>query len=330
MAEAQEILAADEIFRQLVVQRSRAYARESQIRETGKAAAFPERKAPQVAEYSIRKTYGRLLDMFEKAFARKNPLFTLPMYYPLAWYKGPDKSIDPFEEGRQKQVVGLIRTQFLKRFESSVAAFELSCDRLLQKLLAFLEVHSETDAEKKRLERWKTQNAEILGYATKRQLELWGEDERRAEDEDIVPQEMLDAVERLDRDEYDVAEMMSGDLPRPRPDRAVPRRGPEVRAQARRQAPEAHPPAQVEGARRPEGPHLHRVRRHRPLPASASSTRPASTASRRSTAPPRATGPTSSSASRPTTTARSSADARRRRAARRSASSSPPTSSPKA
>ena len=167
MAEVQEILASDEIFRQLVVQRSRAYARESQIRETGKAAAFPERRPPQVAEYSIRKTYGRLLDMFENAFARKNPLFTLPMYYPLAWYKGPDKSIDPFEQNRQKQVVGLIRTNFLKRFESSVAAFELSCDRLLQKLLAFLEVHSETDAEKKRLERWKTQKTlEILGYAT--------------------------------------------------------------------------------------------------------------------------------------------------------------------
>ena len=76
MPEAQKILAADEIFRHLVVQRSRSYARESQIRETGKATMFPERKAPQVAEYSIRKTYGRLLDMFEKAFTRKSPLFT--------------------------------------------------------------------------------------------------------------------------------------------------------------------------------------------------------------------------------------------------------------
>jgi superfamily II DNA or RNA helicase len=209
MTEAQEILATDEIFGQLVVQRSRAYARESQIRETGKAAAFPERKPPQVAEYSIRKTYGRLLDMFEKAFTRKNPLFTLPMYYPLAWYKGPDKSIDPFEQNRQKQVVGLIRTNFLKRFESSVAAFELSCERLLKKLLAFLEVHSETDAEKKRLARWKTQNAEVLGYAIQRHLDFWGDDGDESEDEDIVPQEMLDAVERLDRKEFDVAEMMS-------------------------------------------------------------------------------------------------------------------------
>lgn len=209
MAETQEILATDAIFRQLVVQRSRAYARESQIRETGKATAFPERKAPQVAAYSIRKTYGRLLEIFEKAFTRKNPLFTLPMYYPLHWYKGPDSSIDPLMEGRQAQVVGLIRTNFLKRFESSVAAFESSCDRLLQKLLAFLEVHSETEAEKKRLERWKVQNADILGYAKQHQCDLWGEYGDEAEDEDIVPQEMLDAVVRLDRTEYEVEEMMS-------------------------------------------------------------------------------------------------------------------------
>ena len=208
MAEVQEFLSADAIFRHLVVQRSRAYARESQIRETGKAASFPERKAPQVAEYSIRKTYGRMLDLFEKAFERANPLFTLPMYYPLHWYKGPDKDIDPFEQNRQKQVVGLIRTNFLKRFESSVAAFELSCDRLLQKLLAFVEVHSESASEKNRLQRWKNQNAETLGYAVQRHLELWGEPGDEPDDEDIVPQEMLDAVEKLSREEFDVAEML--------------------------------------------------------------------------------------------------------------------------
>lgn len=208
LSEAQEVLASDDIFRELVVQRSRAYARESQIRETGEAAAFPDRRAPQVAEYSIRKTYGRLLEIFEAAFTEKN-LFTLPIYYPLAWYKGSDASIDPFEENRQKQVVGLIRTQFLKRFESSVAAFELSCDRLLRKLLAFLEVHSETDAEKKRLERWKTQNVDILGYSTQRQFDLWGDDEDPSdEDEDVVSPELLANVEHLDRKDYDVVEMM--------------------------------------------------------------------------------------------------------------------------
>lgn len=208
MTDAQDLLAADAIFRHLVVQRSRAYARESQLRESGKTAMFPERKPPQVAEYSIRKTYGRLLDMFENAFARKNPLFTLPMYYPLAWYIGPDKSIDPLEEGRQQQVVGLIRTNFLKRFESSVTAFELSCDRLLQKLLAFLEVHCSTPTETKRLERWTTDNVETLGYARKRQLELWGEEDDDSDDEDIVPPELLEAVVRLDRAEFDVSAMI--------------------------------------------------------------------------------------------------------------------------
>ncbi|MFQ5474124.1 MAG: C-terminal helicase domain-containing protein, partial [Dehalococcoidia bacterium] len=96
----------------------------------------------------------------------------------------------------------------LKRFESSVAAFELSCDRLLRKLLAFIEVHSETESEKKRLERWKAQHAEILGYELQRQFDLWGEG-IEDEDEDIVPQEMLDAVDHLDREEYQVEEMIT-------------------------------------------------------------------------------------------------------------------------
>jgi hypothetical protein len=56
LTEVQDSLTRDEIFRHLVVQRSRAYARESQICENRTAAAFPERKPPIVAEYSIRQT----------------------------------------------------------------------------------------------------------------------------------------------------------------------------------------------------------------------------------------------------------------------------------
>lgn len=209
MAEAQDVLATDQTFQKLVVQRSRAYARESQMREKGNAAAFPDRKAPQVADYSIRKTYGRLLDMFENAFTRRTPLFTLAMYYPLYWYKGPDQNIDPFEQNRQKQVVGLIRTNFLKRFESSVTAFELSCDRLLRKLLAFLEVHSESESEKKRLQHWKDANADTLLYAMRRQRDLWDEEGEDDADEDVVSPEMLNAIERLDRNDYDVATMLA-------------------------------------------------------------------------------------------------------------------------
>ena len=207
-AEVQESLVGDEIFRHLVVQRSRAYARDSQIRENRSSAAFPVREDPIVADYSIRQTYGRLLDLLERAFERKSPLFTLPIYYPLAYYKGDDKSIDPFEENRQRQVVGLIRTGFLKRFESSVAAFELSCDRLMRKLLAFLEVHSETAPEKSRLERWKHQNAEVLNFVAHRQVELWKDADEQNQDEDIIPQEFLESVTKLKRDEYEVVEMI--------------------------------------------------------------------------------------------------------------------------
>ena len=209
MAEVQQLLSADTVFEALVVQRSRGYARESQIRETGKAAVFPDRKPPQVADYSIRATYGRLLEIFEAAFSRAAPLFTLPMYYPLYWYKGSDKNIDALEQGRQQQVVGLIRTQFLKRFESSVAAFELSCDRLLQKLLAFLEKNSEPGGEQNRLQRWKAQNARVLEYVMQRRSAYWADDAEEPDDEDIVSEEMLAAVEKLDRADYDVPEMIN-------------------------------------------------------------------------------------------------------------------------
>ncbi|MCY3845725.1 MAG: helicase-related protein [Acidobacteria bacterium] len=208
ITEAQDVLASDKTFSALVVQRSRSYARESQERAGGTAAAFPTRKDPQVAAYSIRKTYGRLLERFEKAFQRENPLFTLAVYYPLYWQKAKpvdesDKQARAFEENRQKQVVGLIRTQFLKRFESSVRAFEISCDRLLKKLIAFIEVHVETPSEKRHLARWKDQNSEIIGYVAQRQLDF---DEYA--DDDAVSPELLAQIDTLSRDEYDVAEMM--------------------------------------------------------------------------------------------------------------------------
>ena len=204
----QDLLSADLIFRELVVQRSRAYARESQLRERGTATAFPDRLPPQLGAYSIRRSYGRLLGLVDDAFKRENPLFTLPMYYPLHWYIG-EEDIDPLEENRQRQVVGLIRTNFLKRFESSVVAFEQSCNRLLEKLLAFIETHSVTERERGRLERWRAQNGEALGYASELGHEFADDAIDAPEDDDILPVEMLEASEQLDREEYDVEEMLS-------------------------------------------------------------------------------------------------------------------------
>ncbi len=212
--EAIEALSADELFKNLVVQRSRAYARQSQIQETGAAAAFPERDDPKVAEYSLKKSYGVLLDMVEKAFRRDRPLFSLAMYYPLAYYTGPDTDVDPFENGRQQQVVGLIRTSFLKRFESSVYAFERSCDRLMRKLMAFVEVHSESASERGAYDAWLGRHEELLAYTSARRLDLFPGTNEDDDDEDIVPPELVIAAElkRLDRSEYDLPTMLDESL----------------------------------------------------------------------------------------------------------------------
>jgi hypothetical protein len=172
-AETGDLLAQDNMFRELVVQRSRAYVKQSQITAGAKEAMFPKREPPKVAEYSVKKTYGKLLTLLEKAFNKKKPLFALPMYYPLAYSKVP--VADGFAENRQKQVVGLIRILFLKRFESSARAFESSCQQLLRKVMAFVQVNSTTKHEQTAFERWRIHQEELLGEVQKRQSQLFGD-----------------------------------------------------------------------------------------------------------------------------------------------------------
>ncbi|MCG2811987.1 MAG: phospholipase D-like domain-containing protein, partial [Candidatus Aminicenantes bacterium] len=208
MIEAAEILSQDMLFRELVVQRSRTYVKKSMLNSGDSEILFPVRKAPQVVDYSIKQTYGKLLNLIEEAFNKTQPLFSLAIYYPLAYYKGDDKTIDPLVEGRQKQVVSLIRTSFLKRFESSVEAFTMSCWTLLRKLLTWVKVHVETDHEKILLDRWINMHKNIFKYMQDHQKELFG-DMSEAE-EDVISEEMMEAIEkeRLSRSEYKVEEII--------------------------------------------------------------------------------------------------------------------------
>lgn len=205
--EASQVLSNDALFQRLVVQRSRAYVKKSQQQNGASQAMFPEREPPRVAGYSVKKTYGKLLSKLEEAFSKEKPLFSLAIYYPLAYYKGPDTSIDALEEGRQGQVTALIRTQFLKRFESSAHAFESSCHALLRRLLAWVTKHAQTPGEKRNLERWMTRHAELIGYVRNRQATLFGDED--AEDDDLISEEMLEDVEELSRDEYKVDEILN-------------------------------------------------------------------------------------------------------------------------
>jgi hypothetical protein len=207
----EDALQQDVLFDELVVQRSRVYVKKSESGTAGGAVVFPTREIPRVAPYKLKVTYGRLLDSVEQAFSRTKPLFALSIYYPLAYWQGPADApeLQSFNEGRQAQVVSLIRTQFLKRFESSAHAFEQSCWRLLKKLLAWVEVHAESQHQKNLLERWKLKNTKLIGYATTHQQELWpsGRD-ADDEDRDFLTQEDLDGIEKLDPSLYKVEEIL--------------------------------------------------------------------------------------------------------------------------
>lgn len=206
IAQANAALRSDRVFENLVVQRSRAYVKESQRRNGRDGALFPERQPPKVVPYSVKTTYGALLDSVRTAFRKERPLFVLGIYYPLAYWKGDKESaaFKSFDENRQKQVVMLIRTLFLKRFESSARAFEGSCWRLLKKLLAWATVHATSDHDRGRLERWRLKNAELIGYVQAHQMELWPEEADEDEVEDFLDEDVLAAVERLDPAQFDV------------------------------------------------------------------------------------------------------------------------------
>jgi HKD family nuclease len=216
--QAREVLSHDTLFNALVVQRSRAYVKESQLLHGGRQTIFPEREPPRVADYELRSTYGKLLEMVAAAFDKEKPLFSLAPYSPLGYiHQQPDNKEVKFEINRQNQVVALIRTGFLKRFESSVCAFQASCSRLLVKLLAFVVKHAKTASERKALEAWKGRHKAILGDVQLRHPELFPDPsagptlfEDTEEDEDqLLAANVLDDVEPLDRDTYDVSGMMT-------------------------------------------------------------------------------------------------------------------------
>ena len=206
LREAEEVLSKDDLFGALVVQRSRAYVKQSQKQHRGREILFPERQPPKVVGYSLTKTYGALLNRIERAMSRNRPLLRLGVYYPLAYYKGSDESIDPLAEGRQKQVVGLIRTQLLKRFESSAVAFQCSCESLLLKLLSFVQKYEPLDSE-----RWQASHENLLSRIREHQIDRGAIEEDSFED-DVIPEELAETFEDLDPADYEIPKIIKDTL----------------------------------------------------------------------------------------------------------------------
>ena len=144
---SEDIFRGDMLVRALVVQRSRAYVKKSLTNEEGAKVLFSIRQDPIVANYSLRNSYGGLIDHFVKSFYRKDkngnknmPILALAVYSPYddPYYIGDKSKIDDMVSGRQQQVVNLIRQLLLKRFESSIEAFAETCIRIYARLRKFM------------------------------------------------------------------------------------------------------------------------------------------------------------------------------------------------
>ena len=206
------ILREKVLFKEVVTQRSRSFAKELQERDPGaRELLFPVREKPRVASYSITKACGSLLERLRAAFDRREPELQFSVYNSSEYAKSEE---DEVEVNRQRQLVGLIRTLFVKRLESSICAFESSCLTVLKKMLAWCLAQSDGDKDLQlRLQEWRKQYGEVIGIAGDRLTTLWddsGEPTKFAE-EDVIPPELVDEVEVLDVEDFDLPRMF-GDV----------------------------------------------------------------------------------------------------------------------
>jgi superfamily II DNA or RNA helicase len=207
------LMAKDKLFQSIIHQNSRRYAVDSAKVAGGSEVVFPETQVPRVVSYDFGTLYSPLFTELQTAFSRATPLFVLPIYYPLAFSNSKD--VDTVAENRQRQVVALIRTIFLKRFESSLAAFAGSCLDLSAKVLRWLDINTKIDPnEESRLATWRAANEPTLEAIHARYRatleEVWHEEDLTEEEldeleynlvgEDYKLQEMIDAAfEDLDQ-----------------------------------------------------------------------------------------------------------------------------------
>jgi superfamily II DNA or RNA helicase len=174
-AQDADLLRTDQLLRAIVIQRSRAYVKESE-RDNSNAPLFPEREKPRVVAYSLKRVYAGLYDELKAAFDRVEPLLKLAVYNPEVFRKGER---DNQLLNRDRQVIGLIRTLLLKRLESSYKAFEASLEDLLRKMSAFVAAH-----DPERWERWRITHESLWATVEQHQQERRAEDEPDAEEEE--------------------------------------------------------------------------------------------------------------------------------------------------
>jgi superfamily II DNA or RNA helicase len=112
---------------EFVVRNTRPYIKAAYPNATikGEPVSFPERELKTI-RYDLDAVYSGL---YEHVVHEIEALSLAP--YKLETYKKRDEEKDEWESGRQEGLVGIFKTRFLKRLESSVEAFRLSVYRAL-------------------------------------------------------------------------------------------------------------------------------------------------------------------------------------------------------
>jgi SNF2 family DNA or RNA helicase len=119
------------LLEEVVIRRTRPFIRKAYPDATirGEKISFPDRKLKTI-QYDLEETYAGL---YEEIVSGVEALRLAP--YHLEAYK--KTKTDEFEEGREQALVGIFKSRYLKRLESSVEAFRISIRRALQFLETF-------------------------------------------------------------------------------------------------------------------------------------------------------------------------------------------------
>ncbi|MCB9451449.1 MAG: helicase [Anaerolineaceae bacterium] len=184
------------LLEEVVIRRTRQFIRRAYPEATirGKTVTWPKRRLRTI-EYDLQATY----EGFYRQIVRRIESLNLA-HYSLENYKRTGQEKDDFELGRQDALVGIFKSRFLKRLESSIDAFRVSIRRSLEFVKTFAEY---------------VQDGIILDAASFQiAMRLLDKDDEDTEDsapvsratemdENEEARQLIEALPRLDPDKYD-------------------------------------------------------------------------------------------------------------------------------
>jgi len=194
-----EVFALFNLLEEAVIRRTRPFIRRAYPEATirGKRISFPTRKLRTV-RYNLEATYEGIYD---EVVSGIESLTLAP--YNLEAYKKAGVEVDEFEAGREQALVGIFKSRYLKRFESSIEAFRIS----IRRALAFLKTFESYILDGRLLRSSDFHKA--LRYLEREDEEDDATPRSLAEemDENEEAQRVLEAMEEVDTSRYDLRQL---------------------------------------------------------------------------------------------------------------------------